>query len=100
MKKVLEKLKITKELFLMLVGVISVIITIYKMYDDFTKQFNLLQKTTLRTMIWSEGIPLHDKVEACDNYIKLGYNSETKLYCDKLLEGEFKWKKLKRYQSM
>lgn len=90
MKKVLEKLKMTKELFLMLVGVISVIVTIYKMYDDFTRQFNLLQKTTLRTMIWSEGIPMHDKVEACDNYISLGYNSETKLYCDKLLEGEFK----------
>lgn len=90
MKKVIDKLKTFKELVVMIVGVISVIITCYKMYDNFNSDLSLLQKTTLRTMIWSDGVPLHDKIEACDSYIKLGYNSETKAYCDILLKEEFK----------
>ena len=85
MKKIIEKLKLGKELIVMIVGVISVIITCYKMYDNFTKDLSLLQKTTLRTMIWSEGVPIHDKLEACDSYLTLGYNSETKIYCDDLI---------------
>ena len=40
-------------------------------------------------MIWSESIPFKDRLEACDNYIKAGYNSETKKYCEKILEEEF-----------
>lgn len=90
MKKVIDKLKTFKELVVMIVGVISIIITCYKMYDNFNNDLSLLQKTTLRTMIWSDGVPLHDKIEACDSYIKLGYNSETKAYCDILLKEEFK----------
>lgn len=90
MKKLVEKLKLTKELITMIIAIITVIITCYKMYDNFNKDLSLLQKTTLRTMIWSDGVPLHDKVEACDSYLKLGYNSETKTYCDILLREEFK----------
>ena len=90
MKKVIDKLKTFKELVVMIVGVISVIITCYKMYANFNNDLSLLQKTTLRTMIWSDGVPLHDKIEACDSYIKLGYNSETKAYCDILIKEEFK----------
>lgn len=90
MKKLVEKLKLTKELITMIIAIISVIITCYKMYENFNKDLSLLQKTTLRTMIWSDGVPLHDKVEACDSYLKLGYNSETKTYCDILLREEFK----------
>lgn len=86
MKKLLDKLKMGKELILMLIGVVSVIITCYKMYENFTNQFSLLQKTTLRTMIWSDGVPIHDKLEACDSYLSLGYNSETKIYCEDLME--------------
>lgn len=86
MKKLLDKLKMGKELILMIIGVISVIITCYKMYENFTSQFSLLQKTTLRTMIWSDGVPIHDKLEACDSYLSLGYNSETKIYCEDLME--------------
>lgn len=86
MKKILDKLKLGKELIAMIIAVISVIITCYKMYENFTRDLSLLQKTTLRTMIWSEGVPLHDKIEACDSYIKLGYNSETKAYCDVLIK--------------
>ena len=90
MKKLVEKLKLGKELIVMVISLISIIITCYKMYDNFNKDLSLLQKTTLRTMIWSDGVPLHDKIEACDSYIKLGYNSETKTYCDILLREEFK----------
>lgn len=90
MKKILDKIKTFKEVITIIIGIITVIITGYKMYDNFNKDLNLLQKTTLRTMIWSSGVPLHDKIEACDSYIKLGYNSETKAYCDILLKEEFK----------
>lgn len=86
MKKVFEKLKMTKEIVVMVITIISVIITCYKMYDNFTNDLSLLQKTTLRTMIWSEGVPLHDKLEACDSYLSLGYNSETKIYCEDLMQ--------------
>lgn len=86
MKKLLEKLKITKELIVMIVSIISVIITCYKMYNNFTNDLSLLQKTTLRTMIWSDGVPLHDKLEACDSYLSLGYNSETKIFCEDIMK--------------
>lgn len=87
MKKLLEKLKLGKEIIAMIIGVVSVIITCYKMYENFNNDLSLLQKTTLRTMIWSEGVPLHDKLEACDSYLKLGYNSETKIYCEDLMSN-------------
>lgn len=87
MKKLLEKLKLGKEIIAMLIAIISVIITCYKMYENFNNDLSLLQKTTLRTMIWSEGVPIHDKLEACDSYLKLGYNSETKIYCEDLMSN-------------
>ena len=87
MKKILEKLKLGKEIIAMIIAIISVIITCYKMYENFNNDLSLLQKTTLRTMIWSEGVPLHDKLEACDSYLRLGYNSETKIYCEDLMNN-------------
>ena len=87
MKKLFEKLKLGKEIIAMLIAIISVIITCYKMYENFNNDLSLLQKTTLRTMIWSDGVPLHDKLEACDSYLKLGYNSETKIYCEDLMSN-------------
>jgi len=87
MKKIIEKLKLGKELIAMIIAIISVIITCYKMYENFNNDLSLLQKTTLRTMIWSDGVPLHDKLEACDSYLRLGYNSETKIYCEDLMNN-------------
>ena len=89
MKKVLEVLKTGKELILIIVGIITLIITVYKFWDNNGKQLELIQKTTLRTMIWSDDIPMHDRLEACDSYLSLGYNSETKRYCEMLLDKEF-----------
>ena len=90
MKNIIEKVKITKEIITIIIGFITAIITCYSFYLSNANRLKLIEKTTLRTMIWSEGIPLKDKLEACDSYLKLGYNSETKMYCEKLLEKEFK----------
>lgn len=90
MKNIIEKVKITKEIITIIIGFITAIITCYSFYLSNFNRLKLIEKTTLRTMIWSEGIPLKDKLEACDSYLELGYNSETKMYCEKLLEKEFK----------
>lgn len=90
MKKVLEKLKMGKELVAIIVAIIGIIIGAYKMYENNSNRLEMINKTTLRTLIWAEGIPHRDKIEACDEYLSYGYNSETKLYCEKLLQDEFK----------
>ena len=89
MKELLEKWKITKEIITIIIGFIGAIITCYSFYLSNKNELELIKKTTLRTMIWSEGIPIQDKLEACDSYIKSGWNSETKKFCEKLLEKEF-----------
>ena len=30
-------------------------------------------------------MPMHDRLESCDTYLSLGYNSETKKYCEILI---------------
>lgn len=89
MKELLEKLKLTKEIITIIIGFIGAIITCYSFYISNRNELELIKKTILRTMIWSDGIPVKDKLEACDDYLKAGYNSETKKYCEKLLEKEF-----------
>lgn len=89
MEKFINKLETYKKGLMIIVGIISVIIAVYKVIENNNTQLSLIQKTTLRTMIWTEDIPMHDRLEACDSYLDLGYNSETKKYCEKLLEKEF-----------
>lgn len=89
MKKILEKLKMGKELLLIILAIIGFIISAYKMYDNNSNRLEMINKTTLRTLIWAEGIPHRDKIEACDTYLSYGYNSETKLFCEKILQSEF-----------
>jgi Mn2+/Fe2+ NRAMP family transporter len=90
MKELLDKLKITKEIITIIIGFVGAIITCYSFYRSNAESLKLIQKTTLRTMIWSKGVPLQDKLEACDSYLDKGYNSETRKYCEKLIEEEFK----------
>lgn len=90
MKVFFEKLKLTKEIITIIIGFAGIIITCYAFLMSINGRLSTIEKTTFRTMIWSYGIPNKDKLEACDSYIKLGYNSETKKYCEKLLEEEFK----------
>ena len=89
MKDFLDKLKMTKELLTIIVFFIGIIITGYAFLMSINTRLSAIEKTTLRTMIWSYGIPRKDKLDSCDEYITKGYNSETKKYCEKLLEQEF-----------
>ena len=89
MKEFLEKLKITKELLTVIAFFIGIIIAGYAFLMSINTRLSAIENTTLRTMIWSQGTPITDKLESCDEYVKKGYNSETKKYCEKLLEKEF-----------
>lgn len=57
----------------------------FSYYNKISEELKVIQKSTLRNTIWNENIPMHDRIESCDSYISLGYNSETKKYCDILL---------------
>lgn len=46
------------------------------------------QQMTLKNTIWNEEIPTKDRATACDIYLDLGYNSFTKMKCEKILEDE------------
>lgn len=90
MKQMLDKIDMYKKIIGYIVSIIGILWLIFSFYNNTMNSLNTIQKTTLRTMIWSEGIPMHDRLESCDTYLKLGYNSETKKYCEKLIEKEFK----------
>ena len=59
--------------------------SLFGLYFNFKLELSEIQKLTLRNTIWNENIPMHDRLESCDNYIEKGYNSETKKYCENLL---------------
>lgn len=88
--KEINKLTKKVQLLLMWGGWIVAIVTIlWNIFGEFTRFENnlkVIQKATLRNTIWNIHVPLHDRLESCDNYLELGYNSETKKYCEKLLE--------------
>lgn len=85
MKEIIDKLKLTKEFITLLVFFAGGFIGIYIYLSDYDKKIENIQKTTLRTMIWSSDVPKHDRLEACDTYVNLGFNSETKKYCEEIL---------------
>ena len=84
--------KLTKKVQLLLmwggwlVAIVTILWNIFGMYYQFKDNLKIIQKSTLRNTIWNETIPMHDRLESCDSYLQLGYNSETKKYCNKLLE--------------
>ena len=86
----IEKLEKKMKLFITFGGwIISFIValwTIFGFYYKFDENLKIIQKSTLRNTIWNENIPMHDRLESCDSYLELGYNSETKKYCNELLE--------------
>ena len=59
--------------------------SLFGLYYRFNEDLKVIQKSTLRNTIWNENIPMHDRLESCDSYLELGYNSETKKYCNELL---------------
>lgn len=69
-----------------IVSIVLFLWTIFGVYYKFEENLKVIQKATLRNTIWNVNIPLHDRLESCDSYLELGYNSETKKYCNELLD--------------
>ena len=62
--------------------------SLFGIYFNLKTELQTIQKLTLRNTIWNDNIPMHDRLESCDSYLALGYNSETKKYCDVLLSKD------------
>lgn len=86
MKEFVEKIKPYTILSGWVITILGSLWMIFGVYDRLNDNLKVIQKSTLRNTIWNENIPMHDRLESCDNYLALGYNSETKKYCNKLLE--------------
>ena len=67
------------------VSIVVALWSAFGFYYKTTENLKIIQKSTLRNTIWNETIPMHDRLESCDSYLALGYNSETKKYCNELL---------------
>ena len=84
--------KLTKNVQLLIkwggwiIAIIVIVWNVFGQYTKFENDLKIIQKSTLRNTIWNETIPMHDRLESYDSYLKLGYNSETKKYCNQLLE--------------
>lgn len=85
-KKLIEKINNYKFFIGILITFVGFIWGLAITYYQFTENLKIIQKSTLRNTIWNESIPMHDRLESCDSYLALGYNSETKKYCNKLLD--------------
>lgn len=86
MKEFVEKIKPYTILTGWVITILGSLWMIFGVYDRLNDNLKIIQKSTLRNTIWNENIPMHDRLESCDSYLALGYNSETKKYCNKLLE--------------
>lgn len=86
MKEFVEKIKPYTILVGWVITILGSLWMIFSVYDRLNDNLKIIQKSTLRNTIWNETVPMHDRLESCDSYLKLGYNSETKKYCNKLLE--------------
>ena len=88
MKKLVENIKLYKFMIGLVASAVIFLWGVFSIYYNFNENLKVIQKSTLRNTIWNENIPLHDRLESCDSYLELGYNSETKKYCEFLLEKE------------
>ena len=86
MEKITNKIKLLITWGGWIIAVLTFLWTVFGIYYKFNENLKTIQKSTLRNTIWTETVPMHDRLESCDSYLKLGYNSETKKYCNKLLE--------------
>lgn len=86
MEKLVKQIKLWEFLVGIIVTIITVIWALFIAFDKFTDELKLIQKMTLRNTIWNENIPMGDRLESCDHYLELGFNSQTKKYCNELLE--------------
>lgn len=86
MEKITNKMKLLIIWGGWIIAVLTFLWTVFGIYYKFNENLKIIRKSTLRNTIWNENIPMHDRMESCDSYLKLGYNSETKKYCNELLE--------------
>lgn len=86
MEKITNRIKLLITWGGWIIAVLTFLWTVLGIYYKFNENLKIIQKSTLRNTIWNENIPMHDRLESCDSYLKLGYNSETKKYCNELLE--------------
>ena len=86
MKEFVEKIKPYTILVGWVITILGSLWMIFGVYDRVNDNLKVIQKSTLRNTIWNGNRPMHDRLESCDSYLALGYNSETKKYCNKLLE--------------
>lgn len=86
MDKITKKVKLAITWGGWIIAVVVFLWSAFGVYYNFSENMKVIQKSTLRNTIWNENIPMHDRLESCDNYLALGYNSETKKFCNKLLE--------------
>lgn len=86
MEKITNKIKLLITWGGWIIAVLTFLWTVFGIYYKFNENLKIIQKSTLINTIWNEIIPMHDRMESCDSYLKLGYNSETKKYCNELLE--------------
>jgi len=86
MEKIVEKIKVYRYFIAFVCFLIGILWSSFKVINTLGENLKVIQKSTLRNTIWNIHIPLHDRLESCDSYLELGYNSETKKYCNELLE--------------
>lgn len=91
----MEYLKKIKENYQLIIFFVSILIAFCGTYIKISNQYNEIltqlktnQQMSLKSVIWSDSIPISDRVSACDTYIKAGYNSITKKHCNEILERE------------
>ena len=90
MERLENKIKSIKTISGIVISFVVFLWTTFGIYYKTTENLKIIQKSTLRNTIWNENIPMHDRLESCDSYLDLGYNSETRKYCNELLEREEK----------
>lgn len=88
MNKIVNNFKPYITFFSWIISVVAFLFMLFGIYYKVTEDLKEIQKTTFRNTIWNNNVPLHDRLETCDIYIALGYNSETKKYCTYLLDTE------------
>ena len=90
--EILKKIKENYQLIIFFVGLLVAFCTTYikisNQYEEILTQLKTNQQMSLKSVIWSDSIPLSDRVSACDTYLKAGYNSITKKHCNQILESE------------
>ena len=82
----IKKYKSTISFILVLVSFISLLWGFFNTYNKTITTLNKTQQIALKSLIWNESVPLIERIEMCDEYVSLGYNSYTKKYCESILK--------------